>query len=373
MAGEIIHWNICGLKSKKSQHYKDKIDTLSALLERIESTLILNIQETHISKKEELPNIIRNYKHLYNFQISNAPENDTYSGIILGIRKTERIISSEILENGRLIFVKVQNEGSNIVTHIFSIYCNPSNSEKQKSLISKMKDKIRSGKLDNILILGDFNFVASVLDRNSQTLNRTDLETKMIWDPFENECALHDCFRLTNPNRRLYTYLSKNNKKIKSRIDRIFISANLTGKVLSSRFIQNNASDHKIIKVKLANYVNKGPGLWVFNNTLLEDNEYIDHVNNIIRDEKNKREMFLGDDKFFWDILKQQIISFTKEFSKEKASKLNKTYQECNRELEYLESLPQGKLSPYIIERIDSLQDKVNDYQRKKTRGALLR
>ena len=43
-------------------------------------------------------------------------------------------------------------------------------------LISKMQNKIRTEKLENLVILGDFNFVSSVLDRNSQTLNRTDQE-----------------------------------------------------------------------------------------------------------------------------------------------------------------------------------------------------
>ena len=82
MAGDIIHFNICGLKSKRSQFYNEKIDTLSSLLEKVNSTHIFNIQETHISKNVELPNIIRQYEHLYNFEITYSSENDSYSGII---------------------------------------------------------------------------------------------------------------------------------------------------------------------------------------------------------------------------------------------------------------------------------------------------
>ena len=147
-------------------------------MENVNSTQILNIQETHISRNEELAEIISHYKHLYNFEITNAPDTDTYSGIIVCIRKTERLISSEILEEGRLMLVKIQNEASNVIKNIFSIYCKSSNAEQQKSLISKMQDKIRLEKIENLVILGDFNFVSSVLDRNSQTLNRIDLETK---------------------------------------------------------------------------------------------------------------------------------------------------------------------------------------------------
>ena len=133
MVGDINTWNICGLKSKRSPFYNEKIDTLSSLLENVNSTNILNIQETHIAKNEELPSVISLYKHLYNFEITNATDTDTYSGIILCIRKTERLISSEILEAGRLMLATIQNEASKVITNIFSIYCKSSDSEKQKN------------------------------------------------------------------------------------------------------------------------------------------------------------------------------------------------------------------------------------------------
>ena len=46
---------------------------------------------------------------------------------------------SEVLENGRLLFVKIKNEENESFKHIFSIYCNPSDSIKQKALIAKLK------------------------------------------------------------------------------------------------------------------------------------------------------------------------------------------------------------------------------------------
>ena len=49
MAGDIFHWNISGIKSKISQNYQEKIDTISSILENSSSTYILNIQETHIA------------------------------------------------------------------------------------------------------------------------------------------------------------------------------------------------------------------------------------------------------------------------------------------------------------------------------------
>ena len=42
------------IPSKTSPNYNAKIDSLSLLLENVHSTWFLNIQETHISKDEEL-------------------------------------------------------------------------------------------------------------------------------------------------------------------------------------------------------------------------------------------------------------------------------------------------------------------------------
>ena len=372
MAGEILQWNISGLKCKESIYYQEKIESLSLIFENI-NTYIFSIQETHISKKEELPIIMNLYEHMFVYITSYSKDNDPYAGIIVGIRKTEEILLTEDLEQGRLIYVKIKNIASEKITNIFSIYCNPCDPEKQKLLILKMRSRIMLENLENIMILGDFNFVNSIMDRNSQRLNRVDVATQKVWDPFENDFNLQDCFRLTNPSRRLYSYLSKINKKSKSRIDRIYISANLSGKIISSQFIPNRASDHKIIKVKYAMEGDKGPGSWIFNNTLLKDTDYKREIESIIDNSINTGESFQRDSKFFWDFLRQKAISFSKEFSKKKAQILRKDQYNTEKELEYLESLHQEKLSEGIIERIDFLHEKLNSMQRRKTQGLLLR
>ena len=88
MAGEIIHWNINGLKNKKSPKYKDKIDTISSLLENVNQTYLINIQETHLSNNSEMPEIVRTYEHIYNHIITHSSTEDPYSGIIIFIQKT---------------------------------------------------------------------------------------------------------------------------------------------------------------------------------------------------------------------------------------------------------------------------------------------
>lgn len=374
MAGDICHWNINGLKCKKSINYKEKINFLSSLLENTNSTILLNVQETHLTNENELPNFVNLYKHIYNFENAFAKSDDPYSGILVGIRKTETILLTEIIEQGRLIYIKFQNNASKEIFNLFSIYCNPSNSEKQIQLITKLRNKILIDNLavEDCIILGDLNFVNSILDRNSQTLNRTDTATSKIWDAFEDENDFQDALRIINPSRRIYSFESKRDKKIKARLDRVYISSNLVGRVLSNNFISTKLSDHKMIKVKLAAIIEKGPGLWIFNNSLLRNLEYKSEINDMIDTTMNQSENF-GSHKMFFDFLKQKVGSFSKEFSKKKAEESNKEFYRDKKELETLEGLHIQKLTPIILERIEVLKNKIEDHQRKKIQGALLR
>ena len=49
---------------------------------------------------------------IYNFENAFAKSDDPYSGILVGIRKTETILSTEIIEQGRLIYIRFQNNAS---------------------------------------------------------------------------------------------------------------------------------------------------------------------------------------------------------------------------------------------------------------------
>ena len=119
--------------------------------------------------------------------------------------------------------------------------------------------------------------------------------------------------------------------------------------------------------------IDKGPGSWIFNNSLLDDVVFSNSIKLFVRETLNNRANFPGDEKFFWDMLKQKMISFCKEYSKKKALDSKRDLFKYKKELKYLESLPQGKLSDVILERIDFLSEKIDISQTIKLRGSLLR
>ena len=60
MVDEICHWNLNGLKCKQSPNYYGKINQIYSILQN-SATLVLNLQETHISAEKELTNFVETY------------------------------------------------------------------------------------------------------------------------------------------------------------------------------------------------------------------------------------------------------------------------------------------------------------------------
>ena len=137
MADDIVHWNINGLKSKQSINYNTKIEKIKSILDN-KNTLLINIQETHLFSENEIPQYLHYYTHIFHFENAFANKNDPSSGILLGIRKSEDIIETKTIEEGRLIYIKLKNKASSEITNLFSIYCKAGNAEKQKKIDLKI-------------------------------------------------------------------------------------------------------------------------------------------------------------------------------------------------------------------------------------------
>ena len=89
------------------------------------------------------------------------------------------------------------------------------------------------------------------------------------------EFDLVDVYREKNPKNKSYTYESKA-LKLYSRIDFFLIPRHQISWVEQIETLVSNAPDHKAVKLKLNSPDNKrGPGLWKFNNSLLDDEGYV--------------------------------------------------------------------------------------------------
>ena len=333
MADHIVHLNIRGLNSDKK---KEKLGIICKELEKPQ-TKILNIQETRIKDTNVFIKNFDDYLINYNFYFSNATDDDAGGGILIFIKKTEEIISQSSIINGRLLYVRIKNNVSGEEFNIFSFY-GKSNTDKQSAegLISAIETKVTDDSLENIIIIGDYNFVTSILDRKSGQFIPADNLYRDKWTQFEINVDIVDAFRKLCPKKRLYTFFQGGSIP-KSRIDRLYISNDISGKILSVNLETNPFSDHKILRVKLLSNIERGPGSWIFNTSLLKNELFVNNTRNIIDVYKRNREDF-PTIKIAWDFCKMEVNSIAKKCSKKIANEKRREIDKIRHEIEILQS-----------------------------------
>ena len=94
---------------------------------------------------------------------------------------------------------------------------------------------------------------------------------KSLMDTFQ----LQDIWRIRNPSLRSYTW-SRQSKNQFSRIDFFLTSSSLQDKLGEVDIVSSIKSDHDAITLALnaEETEKRGPGLWIFNSSLLEDGTF---------------------------------------------------------------------------------------------------
>ena len=128
---------------------------------------------------------------------------------------------------------------------------------------------------------------------------------------------LCDIWRERNGLTRKYTW-SQKNPFIQCRLDYYFIPRNAIRNVTSCNIIPSILTDHKIIEIRLkVNKVERGPGLWRLNNSLLEDHILTCKINELI-DKIWDDNSDIEDARVRWDFLKYKIMTVSRTYAKEK-------------------------------------------------------
>ena len=137
------------------------------------------------------------------------------------------------------------------------------------------------------------------------------------------EFDLVDVYREKNPKNKSYTYESKA-LKLFSRIDFFLLPQHQISWVEQIETVVSNALDHKAVKLKLNSPNNKrGPGLWKFNNSLLDDEGYptLIRENYSLISEKYSR---LEDKRLKWELVRMELRGLTIPCAKTKAKNIRR-------------------------------------------------
>lgn len=336
------------------------------------------LQDTHFTEKME-PYIQAQwgYKCIFNSYRGNA------RGVAIMINNNFEceIHKYKCDNNGNLILADMTIEGEKIT--IVNIYGpNEDNAEFYLDVFKQLEEFQN----EKYLICGDFNLVLNQnLDTNYYLHVNNPKSQSCILDNLETY-DLVDPFRELYPKLKRYTWRKKNPIK-QARLDFHLISKNLMQFVEKVTVENSYRSDHSgvVLNLKFKN-IEKGPGLWKFNNSLLKDSKYIDCIKEVIKNTKlqyavpiyNINQINIIDpenlqltvnDQLFLETLLMEIRGKTISYSSFKKKEQNKLEQCLNEDIKTLEENEDKN-------NIDILEDKKNELlnlRKEKLKGHFIR
>ena len=171
---------------------------------------------------------------------------------------------------------------------------------------------------DAIILGGDFNGYESELDKHGGVFS----PSKFLSD-FCSAFRLVDIFRKLHPRTRECSWFNAD-FSIGSRLDKFFISSNFVRFAQSCHTWPCCFSDHDFVNLHLIlnNDFPRGPGLWKFNNSLLQDLDFCSLSSDRINDLSSCIDSFPSV-KLWWDFLKRSLQAEIISFASEKRRNLN--------------------------------------------------
>ena len=149
---------------------------------------------------------------------------------------------------------------------------------------------------------GDFNCIENLeLDKARGDALAGDKGSAELKD-FVDSVSLCDVFRVKFPQRKLFTRHNKANTNM-SRIDRIYAPKSMISDAFGYTFDPCSYSDHDLVSVKFncKQTLTRGAGLWKFNSSLTQDDDYTGLMTQFLQDWKLQKERH-PDLRTWWDV-----------------------------------------------------------------------
>ena len=129
----------------------------------------------------------------------------------------------------------------------------------------------------NLIMAGDFNVVLQQIDKRFG--NNVVQQSSRFLQSLLKEHALIDIWRNKHPHVKMFTWY-RTNPRIFCRLDYFFISKDLVQNYKSSKITESIRTDHKMITLELTKkqIQQRGPGFYKFNNSLLENQEFVNRM-----------------------------------------------------------------------------------------------
>ena len=235
--------------------------------------------------------------------------------------------------------------------NIMTIYA-PNNDSPE--FFTEVQKIIQENETDYNIICGDYNLVLDpIIDSyNYKHINNPNARSAVL--NMMTDINLSDIYRELNPTCKRYTWRKRNPIK-QGRLDFFLITNTMADLIKECDIKAGYRSDHSIITMDiLLNNFSQGKGTWKFNNSLLMNQEYLNMVNMLIKEEVAKYAVpvyssdyignspdnisFTIEDELFLEVLFLRIRGETIKFASQIKKEVNRNEKELLNDIETLES-----------------------------------
>ena len=280
----------------------------------------------------------------------------------------------------KVVSLKTDNEGRYIIlkcliddepVSIVNIYA-PNIENEQVKFLKSLDEKLNECNItdgSDLIIGGDWNVTQDpFLDKSGGLMNTKEKSVEMIIE-LKAKYNLCDPWRIKNPDTKRYTW-RQNKPLVQCRLDFWLLSESLYDLITSIDINPSIQSDHSSIVLKLENIERnpRGPSLWKFNASLLNDSNY-----KTLMKEKLKQwtcEYNFEDKRVKWEILKYEIRKFTISYSKRINQARLKEEKDLEKKLITLEkSLKEGD----TLTEYTNTKQRLRELENEKINGMIVR
>ena len=249
-------------------------------------------------------------------------------GVLIAFKKGSdvKILNEYSDDNGRILALKCKIQDHSVL--LVSFY-NANQQNEQLEALENLNRILLDIDLEperKIILGGDFNLIVDIKlesDRGKPTLIYSSISKVEL---IKEQLDLCDIFRVCYPTARRFTWRCKT-PFMERRLDYFFVSDELQDNVLSVDIKPSICSDHSAMYLKVGRVEesNRGVPVWRFNNSLINDEEYVLQMTNIIELCRQNDFSQFSDPRVKWEYMKYRIRDFSIKYSKEKSKERKKS------------------------------------------------
>ena len=233
---------------------------------------------------------------IFGHSLSNARD----VGILLKKGLNIKILHLHKDEEGRLVAVEAKYELLKII--LANIYA--PNTDDADFFVSTC-DKISAIPIDLKIVGGDFNMIRDINIDKSGGKAATHIKACKILEKFILAEDLVDIWRFQHPYDHTYTWYRKKPELIQCRLDYFLLPRSMISLCCDSAILPSFMSDHSQITITLElENLQKGPGFWKLNVSLLDDTNYLELIRQTI---KSVLKLSFQDVRTKWDYMKLKL------------------------------------------------------------------